>query len=64
MTPQIITSTEKKLVGKHMYMSFANYKIAELWKNFMPHRNKITHQISNNLISLAIYKPDHFLKIM
>lgn len=41
-------------------MSFAAYKIAELWKSFMPRRKEITNNINNDLISMAIYKPTHF----
>jgi AraC family transcriptional regulator len=36
MTPRIEISDEKKLVGKRLTMNFANYKVGELWKSFMP----------------------------
>lgn len=42
-------------------MSFENYKIGELWKSFMPHRKEIMNSVSNVLISLAIFKPNHFV---
>src|SRR5689334_15079548 len=58
--PRIISSSEKKLVGKRLTMSFANYKVAELWKSFMPGRKEISNQITNDLISMAIYRPGHF----
>lgn len=60
MIPRIETSTEKKLVGKRLAMSHANYKIGELWQGFMPRRKEITSCRANELISLAIYKPEHF----
>lgn len=60
MTPRIEISNEKKLVGKRLPMSFANYKIGELWKNFMSKRKDITNNLTNDLISLAIYKPTYF----
>ncbi len=60
MTPRIETSNEKKLVGKRLTMSFANYKIGELWINFMPRRKDIINNLANDLISLAIYEPTHF----
>ncbi len=60
MKPRIVTTHEKKLVGKRLTMSFADFKIAELWRSFSPWRNEITNNISNDLISLAVYKPDHF----
>ena len=60
MTPRIETTNEKKLVGKRLTMSFANYKVGELWQSFMPKRKDITNNLTNNLISLAVYKPTHF----
>ncbi len=41
-------------------MSFADYKMHELWKNFMPRRGEIVNNLTNNLISMSIYKPTHF----
>jgi AraC family transcriptional regulator len=60
MTPRIETSKEKKLVGKRLTMSFANFKMAELWKSFVPERKEITNNLNNDLISMVIYKPTHF----
>ncbi len=60
MTPRIETTNEKKLVGKRLTMSFANYKVAELWQSFLPLRKDITNNLTNDLISLVIYKPTHF----
>src|SRR5690606_33575663 len=41
-------------------MSFANYRIGELWRSFTPRRKEITNNLTNDLISLAVYKPTHF----
>lgn len=60
MTPRIEIISEKKLVGQRLTMSFVNYKISELWRNFMPRRKEITNHLTNELISLVIYKPTHF----
>lgn len=60
MVPRIETINEKKLVGKKLTMSYANYRVGELWSSFMPRRKEITNNLSNDLISLAIYKPNHF----
>lgn len=60
MTPSIITIPEKKLVGKRLTMSFANYRIGELWQSFMPGRREISNSLSTDLISLVVYKPAHF----
>lgn len=60
MTPRIETIPEKKLVGKRMTLSYADYRIAELWKGFMPRRKDIKNCISTELISLVVYHPTHF----
>jgi len=60
MTPRIITSREKKLIGKHMSMSFTDYKVGELWKSFMPHRKEMNNAIGNDLISMTIYPAGYY----
>lgn len=60
MTPRIEIVNEKKLVGKKLTMSFADYRIGELWKSFSPRRKEISNNITDDLISLVIYKPTHF----
>lgn len=61
MKARIENLPEKKLVGKRMTMSYADYRIAELWASFMPRRNEIPNKLSNDLISLVVYSPNHFL---
>ncbi|MFZ4796773.1 MAG: GyrI-like domain-containing protein [Bacteroidia bacterium] len=60
MTPRIETINEKKLVGNRLTMSFADYKIGELWRTFLSKRKEITNNLSNDLISLVVYPPNHF----
>jgi AraC family transcriptional regulator len=60
MTAKITTINEKKLVGKKLMMSYANYKIGELWSSFMPGRKEITNTVNNDLLSMVIYKSNHF----
>lgn len=60
MTPRIETTNEKKLVGKKLLMSYANYRIGELWSGFMPRRKEITNGLSNDLISMVVYQLNHF----
>ena len=43
-----------------MTLSYADYRIAELWSSFMPRRKEITNSLSNDLISLVVYSPTHF----
>ena len=61
MIPRIETINDKKLVGKRMTMSYANYRIGELWGSFMPRRKEITNTLTNDLISLVVYAPNHFI---
>ncbi len=60
MRPRIETIPEKKLVGKRMTLSYADYRIAELWSGFMPRRKEIKNCLSADLISMVVYKPNHF----
>jgi AraC family transcriptional regulator len=60
MIPKIRRSNEKKLIGKRLTMSLANNKTGELWKSFIPRRGEITNNVTNDLISMQVYKPTHF----
>lgn len=60
MEPRIEILKEKKLIGKHVVMSLAVNATGELWKSFMPRRKDVTNNLTNELISMAIYKPNHF----
>jgi len=60
MKPRIQTIDEKKIVGIRLSMSLSNYQVGKLWKSFMPRRNEITDKLTDDLISMAIYKPEHF----
>lgn len=60
LQPRIETLQEKKLIGKHLTMSFANNKTGELWKSFMPHRKAITNAVGINLYSMQLYAPEFF----
>jgi AraC family transcriptional regulator len=60
MQPRIETINDKKLIGQRLNMSFADYRIGELWKSFGTKRKLIANNPTNDLISLAIYGPTHF----
>lgn len=59
MVPEIITITEKKLVGQRLAMSFADNKTGLLWRNFMPRRNEI-QSTGSNLYSMQSYTEGFF----
>ena len=60
MTPRIETIPEKKFIGKHMTLSYADYRIGELWRSFMPRRKEIINPVSADLFGITIYRPGHF----
>ena len=60
MEPRIEILSEKKLLGLRLKMSLLENKTAELWKNFMSKRHEIPNKISEDLISMQVYKPTHF----
>lgn len=60
MKPRIEIINDKKLIGKRMKMSYADYRIRELWNSFMPRRKEIINNLTNDLISLVEYTPSHF----
>ena len=61
MIPRIENISPKKLVGKRLTMSLANNKTGELWQKFMPKRKDIMNKLSNDMISMQVYKSSHFI---
>lgn len=59
MNPQIVTFPETKFIGIRLTMSFANYRIFELWSSFMPRRNEIKDSLNSNLFNVQI-NPEKF----
>ena len=53
--PRIEMIGKKLLVGKHLTMSHADNRTAELWRSFMPLRHSISNRVGNNLISMQVY---------
>ena len=49
MEAQIKILTEKKLIGKHINMSFMENKTFQLWNSFMPERKEIKNAVDYNL---------------
>lgn len=63
MTPTIKTIPSKKLIGKHLTMTFANNKTFDLWSSFMPERKNIVNRINTDqMYSLQIYNKEFFVK--
>jgi AraC family transcriptional regulator len=60
MNPRIEISQEKKLIGKRLTLSFSDYNVVELWRSFMPRRKEIKNNLTDDLISMAVYKPEFF----
>lgn len=60
MQPRIEISKGMKFVGQPTKMSLTDNKTAELWKRFMPRRNEIQAQVSNDLYSIEVYDSQYF----
>lgn len=56
----IISSPERKLIGKQLCMSLAQNKTAQLWQSFMPDIRQIANRVNQDKISLALYPKDYF----
>ncbi|MEL1256093.1 GyrI-like domain-containing protein [Flavobacterium sp. DGU38] len=60
MKARIENLLEKKLIGKHITMSFVENKTFQLWSSFMPERKQIQNTIDSNLYSLEVFPIGHF----
>ena len=60
MEARIKILTEKKLIGKHIIMSFVENKTFQLWSSFMPERKEIKNSIDSNLYSLEVFPVGYF----
>lgn len=60
MEARIEIASEKKLIGKHIVMSFIENKTFQLWNSFMPRRKEITNSIDSNFYSLEVFPDGHF----
>ena len=60
MEARITHLAEKKLVGKHCTMQFANHNPYELWKSFMPLKKTILNTVGTDLYSLEVYPESFF----
>ena len=60
MEARIETLIEKKLIGKHITMSFVENKTFQLWSSFMPERKEIKNSKDSNLYSLEVFPVGYF----
>jgi AraC family transcriptional regulator len=62
MLQRIDTINEKRLIGSHRTMSFADNQTFELWHSFMPRLKEIVNRSDSNLFSIEVYNnPEYFL---
>lgn len=59
MKPIIKTFPITKFIGINSVISYSDYRIGELWGNFMPRRNEIQNTIGTDLFNIQI-NPDNF----
>ena len=55
MTPRIVHSEKKKLIGQYLVMSLVNNQTGKLWSAFMPRRTEIEHKVGTSFFSLQVY---------
>ena len=60
MKARIETLIGKKLIGKHITMSFVENKTFQLWSSFMPERKEIKNSMDSNLYSLEVFPVGYF----
>lgn len=60
ITPEIIQSDAKMLVGKKLQISLVNNLTSYLWRSLLKERNLISHAVSTDLISLQVYPRNYF----
>lgn len=60
MNPRIEISTDKKLVGKRIEMSFSDNRTFELWSAFMPRLKEVNNKIGSDLYSIEVYDSQFF----
>jgi AraC family transcriptional regulator len=60
MEAQIKILTDKKLIGKHIIMSFIENKTFQLWNSFMPKRKEIKNTVDANLYSPEVFPEGYF----
>ena len=59
MKPIIKTFLTTKFIGINSVISYSDYRIGELWGNFMPRRNEIQNTIGTELFNIQ-FNPDNF----
>lgn len=60
--PRIEISTERKLVGNRLRMSFSNNRTKELWQGFMPRRSEVRNITGAELYSVEVYDDPRFFE--
>lgn len=60
MKPKFITLNKRKFIGKRLKTSFVENKTFKLWREFMPYRNEIKHNIGNELYLIEVYPEGFF----
>ncbi|HLP21243.1 MAG TPA: GyrI-like domain-containing protein, partial [Chitinophagales bacterium] len=60
MTPEIKTTSEKKLIGKRITTTIAKNEAPVLWGGFMPRRKEITNALNSDLYSVEVFAVGFF----
>ncbi|NQX84478.1 MAG: hypothetical protein HRT67_00895 [Flavobacteriaceae bacterium] len=60
MTPKIITTTQKQLIGLALEMSLIDDKTQDLFSSFMPHKKHIQKTLNNTIYEIMLYSSEYF----
>lgn len=60
MTPKIVETSEKKMLGMRLEMSLVNNKTGDLFRKFMPRKKEIGNTISDGTYALQQYDFNSF----
>ena len=62
LQPTIQYTHERKLIGARVTMCLSINKTSELWRRFLLNRKYISHPLSEEVISMALYPKDYFTR--
>ena len=55
MSPKIVETSEKQMIGMRLKMSLVDNKTGELFQKFMPRKKEITNIVSSGVYALQQY---------
>ena len=60
--PEIVTASERFLVGVRIRMSLVGDRTSELWRSFNPRISEINGRVGTDRYSVKVYEPEYSFK--